>query len=185
MLSGQTRSCHYTAILPGDYSLARCWFLSLANNVWILGEYKQFQNLPITLVIIGVSGVCGVVPSCSYDISQTLLTFAIGRYKTFFPYTEGENSPILFMRDFYITYSGWKLTHDLNTVKPSQCHLCSKFSKLLFHQHILISCQHVEKRNIDKFYCCSPKNEGVMNFFMNMWVIFHQQCTAMVNSHFM
>ena len=57
-----------------------------------------------------------------------------------------------------------------------------QFFKIIISPTYSISYQHVQKRNITKvmifFYCCSSKMEEVMNFCMNIWVIYHPRRTA-------
>ena len=64
-------------------------------------------------------------------------------------YTMGENSPMtLTQQNLYSVHFAAVL-------------------KMIILLTYLISCQHVEKRNIEKalkFHCCSSKTEGDMNF---------------------
>ena len=104
----------------------------------------------------------------------------------------GENSPILLKRkNLHCVHSGWKFKHDFYTMKLSQYMLlvkihpwlplwkyrqiftwsiwCAKnltlwqFFNIIISPKYLISCQHKEKRNIDKdmkFYSYSSKIES-------------------------
>ena len=139
---------------------------------------------------IEVPEVFQPVPDVRLDLGNfdSGLTFAVHRYKTFFPCVVGEISPTLIQMSFYTTYTvgeswpmtftswslhglyqGWKITHDFNMVKLSRCWLCGTFFSLqnITSPTYLISCRHVEKRNTDEvmaFYCCGSKIEGVEDF---------------------
>ena len=95
----------------------------------------------------------------------------------------GEKSPVLLKRNIYTTYSVAENSPLTFTQWNFYVLTLWKFLKNTFSLTYVISCLHMEKRNVDKvmkLYYTSSKMERVMNFQMNMWVIFHPLHTAKV-----